>query len=179
MGISWTTILFILFLAFVPALGWLLLYRYLDNRDPEPGFSSVFGVFLGISSTLPVFAVQYLFNAYPQLDLISYLRGNLTTPLLFTSVFLLFVAFVEELMKGLAFIILFKKYERFFNQVVDGIFYAALIGIGFPLAENAYYLAKAWLTFKYNGNFVAILSIRSFGTMLAHTLFTAVFGFYF
>lgn len=166
-------------MAVLPAIGWILVYRYLDSRDPEPFKPSFSALLLGILSTMPVFLLQFIFNEYPQLDLISSLQTSIQNPLVFSSVFLLFVAFIEELVKGLAFIAVVRKFEKSFNQVVDGIFYAALIGIGFAFAENIYYFTRALDTFQFSGNFIAVFSIRSFGTMLAHTLFTGLFGFYF
>jgi RsiW-degrading membrane proteinase PrsW (M82 family) len=89
------------------------------------------------------------------------------------------VAFIEESMKAIAFLYIVQKARNHFNQIVDGIVYGALVGIGFAMAENIYYFMRAMETFSFSGNFLAIFSIRSFGTMLAHTLFTGIFGFYF
>lgn len=166
-------------LAIVPAIGWILVYRYLDYRDPEPVSPTTRALQMGLFSTLPIFAMQYSFSHYPQTNFLSFLQTSIQNPILFSIAFLLFVALVEELAKALSFLFLVRYQERFFNQMVDGIVYGALIGIGFGIAENIYYFAKAVEVFKYTENFWAIFTIRSFGTMLAHTLFTGVFGFYF
>jgi len=176
---SFTSALIILLLAIIPSFGWVMVYRWLDSRDPEPSLSLVTALILGVSSTIPVFALQLVFSSYPHLDFISVMQTNLTNPLVFTSLFLLFVATIEEIVKIVAFLGVTKKCRVDFNQVVDGIVYAALIGIGFALAENIYYFSRAAQTFDFGGNFFAIFAIRSFGTMLAHTLFTGVFGYFF
>ncbi len=169
----------ILLLALVPALGWMAVYRYLDNRDPEPLRAVVFALLMGILSTLPVFLLQYVFSSYPHLNFIAHIQNYFTNPVAFSGVFLIFVGVIEEIAKLIAFIIVVKKFESSFNQVVDGILYGAMVGIGFAIAENAYYFIRAIEAFQMSSHFLAVFSIRSFGTMLAHTLFTGIFGFYF
>jgi|CXWL01.1.fsa_nt_gi RsiW-degrading membrane proteinase PrsW (M82 family) len=166
-------------LALLPALGWVTLYRCLDFRDREPLPPTIFALLLGVISTIPVFALQYSFSSFPDFNLVSILQKSITSPLLFSILFLFLAAIIEEIVKAIAFLIVVKKKEEHFNQIVDGIIYGALVGIGFALAENIYYFSRAVETFEYSFNFLAIFSIRSFGTMLAHTLFTGIFGFYF
>jgi len=170
---------FVFCLAILPSIGWMMAYRSFDSRDPEPKNATLLGLIMGIVSTFPVFAMQYLFSQYPDFNLVSIVQENISNTLLFSVLFLLFVAFIEETAKALAFLFVVRKSEKHFNQIVDGIFYGALIGIGFALAENVYYFLRALETFSYSANFLAIFAIRSFGTMLAHTLFTGIFGFYF
>lgn len=176
---SGLSILVVFLLAFLPSMGWMMVYRYLDHRDPEPLRPTVFALLAGVCSTIPVFALQVVFSQYPDFNLVSLLQDALESPLFFSAAFLLFVAVVEETAKALAFLITIRRREKHFNQVVDGIVYGALVGIGFALAENMYYFWRALDTFSYSSSFLAIFTIRSFGTMLAHTLFTGLFGFYF
>ncbi len=173
------TSLSIYLLALLPAIGWVMVYRYLDSRDPEPMKATSMAIIWGILSTVPVFGLQFLFSSYPQYDLLSMLQSSVQSPMVFSALFLMFVAVIEELVKAGAFILIIRRYEEAFNQVVDGIVYAAFIGIGFAFAENIYYFTRAIEAFQFGGNFMAVFSIRSFGTMLAHTLFTGLFGFYF
>ncbi|MDP2690907.1 MAG: PrsW family glutamic-type intramembrane protease [bacterium] len=170
---------FLILLALVPALGWVLVYRYLDSRDTEP-FGGIFlALVLGGLSTIPVFGLQKIFAKYPHFDVVSLIQQTVSDPLVFTALFLVFVAVVEETVKATAFLICMRASEKSFNQVVDGIVYAAMVGIGFALTENYYYFSRAWDSFQLSGSFLAIFAIRSFGTMLAHTLFASVFGLYF
>lgn len=166
-------------LALLPAIAWIVVYRYLDSREPEPMPPALEALFLGSFCTIPVFLLQYLFNYYPDFNLLAILQQNLRNTTAFSIAFLLFVAVIEETVKAGAFLTLFKKQEKNFNQIVDGIFYGAMIGLGFAIAENTYYFFKAVEVFEYSKSFWAVFAIRSFGTMLAHTLFTGIFGFYF
>lgn len=169
----------ILLLALVPAFGWMAVYRYLDSRDPEPLRAVVFALLMGVLSTIPVFILQYIFSTYPEFNFIAMIQDRMSNPVAFSAVFLTFVAVIEELAKIIAFIVVIKKFESCFNQIVDGILYGAMVGIGFAIAENAYYFIRAIEAFQLSSHFLAVFSIRSFGTMLAHTLFTGIFGFYF
>lgn len=169
----------IIFLAAMPSCGWMFMYRSLDHRDPEPLKPTVLGFILGLISTLPVFGLQYFFESFPNFNVVSLMQQNIENTFLFSLLFLIFVGVIEEGVKGIAFLTVIKRQEKHFNQVVDGIIYGALIGLGFALAENIYYFYNASKVFQYTGHFWAVFAVRSFGTMLAHTLFTGVFGFYF
>jgi len=170
---------FVFLLAVLPSLGWVTVYRTLDKRDPEPKKPTFYALLLGVLSTFPVFAMQVLFSHYPNFNLVSLLQNNIQNAALFSAVFLLFVAFIEESVKAFAFLFIVHKANKHFNQIVDGIVYGALVGIGFAMAENIYYFLRAMETFSFSADFMAIFTIRSLGTMLAHTLFTGIFGFYF
>lgn len=169
----------ILPLTLIPTLGWIVVYRYLDSREPEPLSTSAFALILGMLATFPVFLIQFFFSQFPDYSLVSIVGKNVSNPIILTIIFLFFVGFIEEFVKAIAFIIVVEKRERDFNQIVDGIVYGALIGIGFGITENIYYFFKALEAFDYSTGFWAVFFIRSFGTMLAHTLFTGTFGFFF
>lgn len=169
----------IVVLAITPAVGWIFLYRFLDKRDYEPKVALFCSLVLGMVSTLPVFGLQYVFSTYPRYNFLSYLQAQLNDYFLFALSFLIFVAVLEELVKAIAALIAMRSNENELNQVVDGIVYASAVALGFAVAENVYYFTSAAANFGIGAQFYAIFTIRSFGTMLAHTLFTGIFGFYF
>ncbi|MDF2378912.1 MAG: PrsW family glutamic-type intramembrane protease [Candidatus Gracilibacteria bacterium] len=173
------SILVIILMAVAPALGWIAVYYYLDSRDPEPKVAILVSVILGMLSTMPIFAMQYIFETFPDFDLLSIIQGKVGSPFTFAVGFLVFVAVLEEFSKGVAFLCSERIHQKVFNQVVDGIVYAACVGLGFAIAENIYYFVRAMETFEWSSEFIAIFTIRSFGTMLAHSLFSGLFGFYF
>lgn len=51
--------------------------------------------------------------------------------------------FIEELTKGVAVMFLFFLFRRDFDNVLDGILYGALVGLGFAWFENALYYVRA------------------------------------
>lgn len=170
---------FVFLLAAIPSLGWVTVYRTLDKRDPEPKKPTFYALLFGVLSTFPVFGLQVLFSYYPNFNLVSLLQNHIENALLFSAAFLIFVAVIEEAVKAIAFLFIVRRASRHFNQIVDGIVYGAFVGIGFALAENMYYFLRAMDTFSLSSDFLAIFTIRSLGTMLAHTLFTGLFGLYF
>jgi RsiW-degrading membrane proteinase PrsW (M82 family) len=168
---SVAVIVLIFVLAIVPAIGWLMLYRYLDKRDPEPKVAVFVAIIWGMLSTIPVFALQFVFSNFPEYNFLQFMQAQINDYFYFSIAFLIFVAVIEELVKAIAAIISVEKNDDQFNQVVDGIVYAAAVALGFAIAENVYYFSSAISSFGLSGQFYAIFTIRSFGTMLAHSLF--------
>lgn len=86
------------------------------------------------------------------------------------------LAFFEEFMKALMLIFSIELSRRWFTQIVDGLIYASSVALGFSFAENIYYL----LDFvSFDVEFAIVYAIRSFNTMVAHTVFAAFFGFFY
>lgn len=166
-------------LALLPSIGWIVVYRYLDSREPEPFSTSALAFIFGALCTIPVFFIQFIFSSYPDFNLVSLLSRGISSPLLLNVFFLIFVGLIEELVKASALVLLVKRREKDFNQLVDGIVYGAIVGAGFGLSENIYYFYKALDAFQLSSSFLAVFLIRSFGTLLAHTLFTGIFGFFY
>lgn len=166
-------------LALLPAILWYFLYRWLDHKEPESPRAMIMTGLLGIVSTLPVFALQWIFKEFPEFNFMNTLQFHLDNYLLFTIIFLLFVAVIEELVKAASAVTSLEYYQKEFNQVVDGIVYGASVALGFSFAENIYYFYSAYISLGMSQEFFAVFTIRSLGTMLGHTLFTGIFGFYY
>jgi|Wag4MinimDraft_19_1082662.scaffolds.fasta_scaffold01421_2 RsiW-degrading membrane proteinase PrsW (M82 family) len=77
------------------------------------------------------------------------------------------VALWEELLKWLVLLLVFHR--RFFNEPLDGIVYAVMIGMGFATLENIAFLER----FGANS-----LLIRAFTAIPAHLVFAVVQGYY-
>lgn len=81
---------------------------------------------------------------------------------------------VEELSKGLALLFLYRELRDEFDDVVDGVVYAAMVGLGFAMMENVQYYGTA---FREGGSSsVVTFAIRGMMAPFAHPLFTAMFG---
>ena len=74
---------------------------------------------------------------------------------------------VEELAKFLPFVLILSRMKHF-DEEVDGIIYAAFVGLGFALNENIYYLSLL-----DGGQAVA----RSLVSPIIHALFASVWGY--
>lgn len=90
-----------------------------------------------------------------------------------TSVFVAPV--VEELLKGLGVLLLLLKQRRQFDGIVDGIVYAAFVGVGFAYLENVLYLGRA-LGEGQPSELVAVFVLRCLVSPFAHPLFTMAVG---
>lgn len=82
---------------------------------------------------------------------------------------------IEEGTKGAALLILFFWKTDEFDGVLDGIIYAAMVGLGFAVVENFDYYARSFLDFG------AAVGLETFGIRgilapFAHPLFTSMLG---
>lgn len=149
-------------ISFLPALLWFLLWR-LQDREKEPMKGMLWCFLLGMFATVPFF----LFERWGGLG------GSIG---LSPTWSLFFLAFLEEVVKALMVIAGIEVSQRWFTQIVDGFIYAAVVALGFSFAENV-------VVFSSLGDFgegsVVVYLIRSLNTMLGHTLFTALFGFFY
>ncbi|HVG43499.1 MAG TPA: PrsW family intramembrane metalloprotease [Longimicrobium sp.] len=80
---------------------------------------------------------------------------------------------VEELAKGLALLFLYRELKDEFDDVVDGVVYAAMVGLGFAMVENVQYYGAAVVE---GGGTMDTFGIRGMMAPFAHPLFTAMFG---
>jgi len=99
--------------------------------------------------------------------------------LLIFSIVFFFIAIPEELLK-----VLFFKTALFdspqFDQVIDGMKFGLVLGLGFALVENIYiffhHFALYLLELK---NVIILFSIRLLIATLAHSLYGGILGYYF
>ena len=81
---------------------------------------------------------------------------------------------VEELAKGAALLFLFSELRDEFDGVVDGVVYAAMVGLGFAMVENVQYYGEA-VAAGIETSMVTFV-LRGMMSPFAHPLFTAMFG---
>jgi RsiW-degrading membrane proteinase PrsW (M82 family) len=134
-------------LAIVAGLPALALIWYLDRREREAPWLFFGALFWGmlVATGLALFlngeGALLIFNFYtrsglasevPSQDagraLVQYLTAVLVGPP------------VEEIVKGLALILLIWLLRGEFNNMRDGIIYGALVGLGFNMMETAFYI---------------------------------------
>ncbi len=171
--------LFLFCFSLVPVFIWVSVYILLNSRSKTDSISvALIGVLFGSLAMFPVLTIQYLWVHYPELNFFLSLQ-QLLPSFAFYSVFFSFVSFLEEAFKALALILLIQYFYKSFDQIVDGIVFGAFVALGFAFAENMYYFMYIVEGFEMSMDFVAIFNLRSFGTMLSHTLFTGTFGVFY
>jgi len=82
---------------------------------------------------------------------------------------------IEETTKGIALLALLRWFRDEFDDVLDGVIYGALIGLGFAMTENTLYFGSEYLRDGANGLgrlFIARVVISGFG----HAVYTATTG---
>jgi len=82
---------------------------------------------------------------------------------------------VEEVAKGVAILGVFLLFRREFDDLLDGVVYGALVGIGFGMTENLIYFVSSFLEGGWTDLGVVIF-LRSVVFGLNHAFFTAFTG---
>lgn len=81
--------------------------------------------------------------------------------------------FVEELAKGIALLAIYVLFRNHFDNVLDGIVYGALVGLGFAVFENFTYYMKPD---QFAGTLVSIWMRGIVSAPGTHICFTAITG---
>lgn len=158
-------------LAFVPTLVYAMFIWWLDRYEKEP---------------VPLLLVAFMWGALPAIVLAFILEVAADAPL---QQFLLpthaevtgaslLAPIVEEAAKAIILVVLFLAYRREFDNVLDGVIYGAMVGLGFAFVENVLYFLSA-------GGDQGLPSIEQMLTLwvlragvfgLNHSMFTAFTG---
>jgi RsiW-degrading membrane proteinase PrsW (M82 family) len=132
----------------------------MDKYEKESRLQLVFTFVIGMAITFPVMLLEthmseWVSSRYTSLGVI-----------LFVS--FIVVALTEELIKYLA--LMAYPYQRsFFNEPMDGIVYAVMIGMGFATIENILYASRDGL---------GTTLIRAFTAVPAHAAFAIMMGYF-
>jgi len=165
MAIAWIASFLV---AAIPTAIYVALIRWCDRYEKEPG---------------GLLAAAFLWGAAPAIllalggeSLLDPSSGgaltDLTTDLISAS---LVAPVVEEIAKGLALVLIFWFFRDEFDGVLDGIIYGALVGFGFGMTEDMFYLASQFMEEGWEGfGMLAFFRIVVFG--LNHAFFTGFVG---
>jgi RsiW-degrading membrane proteinase PrsW (M82 family) len=165
MEVGWKGVLPGLALAAVPVGPVLATVVWLDRHEAEPPHLLAFA--FGWGACVASLGALVLNTGVSRL--LDRAVGDVTN----TSVFVAPV--VEEVLKGLGVLVLLLKQRRQFDGVVDGIVYAAFVGVGFAYLENVLYLGRA-LGDDQPASFVVVFVLRCLVSPFAHPLFTMAVG---
>ncbi len=154
-------------LALVPVPFYLLLALWIDRFEKEPVWMlaaaflwgatvAIFVAFILNTLAEAIFAIS--FAAYA-----SVATATISAPL------------IEELAKGLALIIFYFWQRDEFDGVLDGILYAAMVGLGFAMMENILYYGRA-ISEGTSGGTVVTFFMRGVVSPFAHPFFTSMTG---
>jgi RsiW-degrading membrane proteinase PrsW (M82 family) len=158
--------IFVVSLALVPTLFYILLVWWLDRYEKEPVSLLVLAFVWGAVPTIILSLIAEVVSSQP-LYAIDEVVGDLVSTVITGP-------FIEEGFKALILFTLFMAFRREFDDVLDGIIYGAMVGLGFAFVENVLYGVSA-LEGGLGG--VAVLAaLRSVIFGLNHSMFTSVTG---
>lgn len=155
----------VLMAAIVPAGTYSLLIVQLDRNEREP-----IGVMLGtfVWGAIVATGLALFLNTFA-LGLLTAVAGPDAADIL-TAVAVAPV--VEETAKGSVVLILFWRLRSEFDDVVDGLVYGSLVGIGFAMMENAGYFFRAF----QDGHLLSTIYVRAMLMGFGHAAYTGLFG---
>ena len=148
------------FVAFVPAVFYILPLLLIDRYDPEPPWSLALAFAWGA-------LVAVLISATVN-DLFGAVFGQSFAGVISAPIF-------EEGTKGLGVILFLIFLRREFDDILDGIVYAGTIALGFATVENVLYYGASLL----QGGFAALIMtfiLRGLLSPFAHVTFTSMTG---
>jgi protease PrsW len=154
-------------IAIVPVPVYVVLALWLDRFEPEPA-KTLWQTFAW-GATVAVF-VALMVNMLSQ-DVLGAVAGADAAELFGSMVT---APVVEELAKGFALLVLFRELKDEFDGVIDGVVYAAMVGLGFAMIENVQYYGEAIA----DGGQASVVTffLRGMLSPFAHPLFTSMFG---
>ncbi len=123
-----------LFFGFVPAFLFAAFLYWLDRYEKEPkillGAVFFWGAFIAAGGA-------FLINTALGIGVYLFTGSEWATDL---TTAILIAPFVEEILKGLAVLIVFLAFRHEFDSILDGMIYAGVTALGFTAAENAFYI---------------------------------------
>lgn len=157
------------FMGFAPMLVMAYIVYWLDRyeKEPVPLLTTVFfwGAVVAAGGAYVINTVLgmgfYLFTGSEYATDVA--TGSLIAPV------------VEEILKGLAVVIVFLFFRKEFDSILDGIIYAGIVALGFAATENAIYIYRGWESGGWDG-FWQLVFIRVIIVGWQHPFYTAFFG---
>jgi protease PrsW len=152
--------------AIAPALALMWYLDKLDAKRPEPRNVLHRATWVGALSVIPAAILEYVLQHVVE-------TKHLLTELWMAPIFMGCMAgFVEELGKAVG-MRAFIMGRPEFDERLDGIVYAARVGLGFAAVENVFYLL-AQNTFE---GFVTVAVLRAILAVPGHAIWAAIMGY--
>ncbi|TNU75855.1 PrsW family intramembrane metalloprotease [Miniimonas arenae] len=150
--------------ALVPLIAVVAVVMWLDRWEPEPRIMLLLAFLWGAGPSVVIAyfgntaVAQAIYDATGDPGVASVLGSVISAPVL------------EELAKGTGVLLIFLLRRSYFDGVVDGIVYAAIVAAGFAFTENILYFGR------YIDSLVPVFVQRGVMSPFAHILFTACTG---
>ena len=154
-------------LAVVPTLAYLWYVLSLDRYEKEPlravafafGWGAVGAVIFSVFAELFFAGFAILAAGEDDADTLTLVVG---------------APVIEEAFKGLALLLLLWFYRQEFDNVLDGVVYGAVVGLGFAMTENIGYFIIAYEEDGASG--LGELFVRAVINGFGHAMYTGIVG---
>lgn len=166
------------FVAFTPAVIYLLPFIWLDRYDPEPFWLLALAFAWGaLVSVIISFVVNTVIGTGVAIAAGGGVEGaqigNFVGAIVSAPIF-------EEASKGVGLLILLIYFRRYFDDILDGIVFAGVIALGFATVENVLYYGTAIAgtsdSEMPSPSLAALFLMRGILSPFAHVTFTAMTG---
>jgi len=147
-------------LAFLPLPVYIALALWIDRFEPEPRGLLAAAFLWGASVAI---LLAGLLNDAFGLAIGSGLTAVTSGPI------------TEELLKGVVLFWLYARKKEEFDGPIDGIIYAAMVGLGFAVVENVDYYGRAYAK-GGTGALAVLFTLRGVMGPFCHPLFTSMTG---
>jgi protease PrsW len=155
------------FVAFIPAMFYLLPLVWLDRYDPEPIWLLALAFAWG---ALVSVIVSFIINTAVGIGF-----GSIDPALGVVAGAVISAPVVEEASKGLGLVLLLIFFRREFDDILDGIVYAGVIALGFATVENVLYYGRG-IAGGGAAGLIVLFVLRGILSPFAHVTFTAMTG---
>jgi len=160
-------LLLCLLMGWVPALLYIRLLYWIDRYEKEP---------------LALLATAFIWGAIPAVLIAVFLQVFVDMPSTLFGAGAVggilpgwILALVEETLKGIIVLWIAIRYRREFDNVLDGIIYGGMVGIGFAMNANIIHYISAFLTRGFDGlGFINFMEGVLY--LINHAFFTSIFG---
>lgn len=158
-----------LIFATLPVPIYISLILWLDRFEAEPLWLLALVFFWG--ATVAVF-IAFIVNTTGAVA-VAEATGDIEVANIYGAV--ISAPIFEEMAKGLILFIVFFWKKDEFDGILDGIVYAAMVGLGFAMTENVQYYGRAALEGGMEGG-AALFILRGAIAPFSHPLFTSMTG---
>ncbi len=151
--------IWIALLSILPSLA-IAAFLYIKDRSREPRAYLILAFIAGMVCIIPAWLLEQWWHSFARFE-----EETLAGTLLFAFIG---IALMEEVPKFIC--LRWGFYPRtFFDEPLDGIVYAGMIGMGFAMVENVLYALEHGL---------GTTILRAFTAVPAHAVFAVVMGYY-
>src|SRR5512136_1589864 len=157
-------------IGYATALLFAYILYWLDRFEKEP-IPLLGGVFLW--GAVVAAGSAFLINTLLGVGIYVFTGSDAATNLATGSIV---APLVEEVLKGLAVLVVFLVFRQEFDSILDGIIYAGVAALGFAATENVYYIyTYGFLENGWSG-LLSLTFIRIILVGWQHPFYTAFFG---